>query len=200
MKNIRRKFLVSLMVTGFAAVLSPSSSRAADSKAPGDYPQLKRTADGYWQADFDTLASFELVPPKVPIPRPNRHESQVRAMFEPQPQRYIVTEEDDLTGRVPPAVQSLDGQKVRVTGFMLPIHLENGLVTDFLIIRSQLTCCFGVPPAPNEWVVVAMKGKGVPQQMDVPSQFYGVLHVGPMFENHEFSGLYRLECEKVVAP
>src|ERR1700722_12954252 len=102
MKNIRLQHLVSLLVIGFAVVLSPSSSRAADSKTPRSYPELKRTADGYWQADFDTLASFELVPPKVPIARPNRHESQMRAMFEPQRQRYIVTEEDDLTGRVPP--------------------------------------------------------------------------------------------------
>jgi hypothetical protein len=161
--------------------------------------ELERDTDGFWHADFNTLASFELVPPSVPIGRPLHPGNQARDVFLPQPPKYVVTEEDDLTGRVPKKVQALDGQKVRITGFMLPMHLKDGLVTDFLLIRSQLTCCFGVPPAPNEWVVVSMVGSGVQQQMDTPIQAFGKLHVGAMFENHAFSGLYRLECEKVIA-
>jgi hypothetical protein len=111
-----------------------------------------------------------------------------------------VAESDNVIERIPPAIRSLDGQHVRIAGFMLPTHVANGQVTDFLLLRSQLTCCYGIPPAPNEWVVVTAPGKGVPQKMDVPLTLYGVLHVGPMFEDHAYLGLYRLECEKIIAP
>ena len=68
---------------------------------------------------------------------------------------------------------------------------------DFLLLRNQMMCCYGRQPEPNEWVVVKMTGKGVPSKMDTPLNLYGTLHVGEMFENHVFEGLYQLDGEKV---
>lgn len=191
--NVRRLFLY----VGLTIVAFVPPADAADPNVPESYPELKRDAAGYWQVDFSQLASFDLVPRKAFVPA-YRSRSKTEQFFAPEPQPIEISETDNLADRIPKMIMALDGQRVRIGGFMLPIHLDNGLVTNFLLIRSQLTCCFGVPPAPNEWVVVAMSGKGVPQQMDVPIYIYGMLHVGAMFEDHVYSGLYRLECEKVL--
>src|SRR5258708_1142300 len=72
-----------------------------------------------------------------------------------------------------------------------------GLVRDLLLLRNQMMCCFGRQPEPNEWVVVKMAGPGVPSKMDTPLSLYGTLHVGEMFENNVFEGLYQLDGEKI---
>ena len=74
--------------------------------------------------------------------------------------------------------------------------MEKGLVTEFLLMRNTMACCYGSVPNMNEWVIVKMK-KGVAPLMDVPVQFYGQLKVGAMFENGYMTGLYELEGEKM---
>ncbi len=37
---------------------------------------------------------------------------------------------------------------------MLPVRVEAGLTTDFLPLKNQNACCFGIKPKANEWVVV----------------------------------------------
>lgn len=197
MKNSTRLCLL-LMAIALLLVAGAPADGGAAIPAPATFPDLKRGPDGYWQVDFGQLASFDLGPPKSFDP-PYRSRSKAEAFFAPPPPVEI-KESDNVIEQVPPMIRSLDGQRVRIAGFMLPTHVANGQVTDFLLLRSQLTCCYGISPAPNEWVVVAVSGKGVPQKMDVPLTLYGVLHVGPMFEDHEYTGLYRLDCEKVVAP
>ncbi|SDS32664.1 DUF3299 domain-containing protein [Opitutus sp. GAS368] len=141
--------------------------------ATPDQP-LKREPDGSWNVNFGQLASYKLeAPPAGTVARPGSVE------------------------RIPEPLRKLDGQKVRVSGFMLPMKVEGGLATEFLIVRNPLVCCYGMMPAPNEWVCVKAPGKGVPMQMDTPLQFSGTLHVGEIYENDFFVGVYRLDADKV---
>ena len=156
-----------------ALYLHPPAAKPA---APVEFPELKRRADGYWDVTFGHLASF-------PFALPEEGAAGV-----PPPENPI-----------PAAVRALDGQRVRLGGYMLPVRMEQGRVQEFLLIRSPMVCCFGSTPAPNEWVVVKMAGPGVAQQMDLPLHFYGTLHVGEIRESGVFEGLYRLDCEKVSA-
>ena len=89
-----------------------------------------------------------------------------------------------------------NGKKAVVTGFMIPVKMEKGLVTEFLLMRNTMACCYGAVPNMNEWVIVKMK-KGVAPLMDVPVAFYGELKVGAMFENGYMTGLYELEGERM---
>lgn len=110
---------------------------------------------------------------------------------------------DDL---VPPAgleqfpetVKKLDGQKVAITGFMLPIKLDGGLVTEFLLMRDPSMCCYGVIPAITDWVVVRMKGKGVKALMDYPVGVVGVMQVGAQWESGYVTGIYRIDGERTL--
>lgn len=152
-----------------------STSPAKDAAVPP--PPLvsaKQSPDGYWHVGFEELASFFL-----PVPSPEAQESA------------------DLTEKIPAAIKELDRKPVCIAGYMLPIKLENGLATEFLIIRSPLVCCYGVAPRMNEWVLATMKPPGAKSQMDVPLDFYGALRVGAVFEQKMLVGIYRLDCEKI---
>ena len=98
--------------------------------------------------------------------------------------------------QIPDAVKAWSGRKAIVTGFMLPVKMNGGLVVEFLLVKDPMMCCYGVVPNMNEWIVVRM-AKGVRPLMDVPISFYGVLKVGAMFENNYMVGIYLLEGEKM---
>ncbi len=135
--------------------------------------------DGYVQAGFDVLASFEIeTPPFNPDVKPG-------------------SEGPSLGGRIPDGIRALDGRKAVVSGFMLPIKMHDGKVTELLLMRSQMMCCFGVLPRLNEWVLVRMPG-GTSQLMDVPVAFAGVLRVRELYENGFLTAIYVLEGERRV--
>lgn len=157
-----------------------SSATAGDDAAPAVLfkaaPPARKDEAGYARIDFALLAGFAFTPqPPTPVAVPAAPD------------------------RLPAAVCALDGRPVCIHGFMLPLKMENGLAKEFLILRNTLACCFGVMPAPNEWVVVRMKGPGAVPLQDQPLKFYGTLHVGETYEDGQFSGLYQMDGEKVAA-
>jgi len=153
-----------------AAPIPPASSPAAA------FPELVKDPNGFLRVSFEHLASFSFVPPPEGTPmKPGSVEM------------------------IPANVRALDGQRVCVGGYMLALKMENGLVREFLLIRNPMTCCYGTPPAMNEWVVVRMKSEPILTTMDdVPLTLYGTLHVGAVYDDKAFSGLYELDGEKVT--
>jgi hypothetical protein len=139
-------------------------------------PQVE---DGYLRLGFDLLASYHFVaPPYDPAANGKT----------PQP-----TGEE----QIPAAVKAWSGKKAIVTGFMLPVKMDGGLVVEFLLVKDPMMCCYGVVPNMNEWVVVHMTKGGVKPLMDVPVSFYGELKVGAMIENGYMTGIYLLEGERM---
>lgn len=102
--------------------------------------------------------------------------------------------------QIPQSVQALDGKKVLIQGFLLPVKMDDGLAVEFLLMRNQSMCCYGVPPKINEWITVRMNGKGVKAVMDQPIAVVGTLHVGPGLENGFLAGIYDLDGEKIIGP
>jgi hypothetical protein len=94
----------------------------------------------------------------------------------------------------------LDNKSVALKGFMLPLKVEGGLVTELLIMRDQSMCCYGAVPKINEWVSVKMTSKGVKPIMDQPITMFGTLRVGEMRENGYLVGIYQLDGEKMAGP
>ncbi len=129
-------------------------------------------ADGYENVGFDRLASFNYTPPE--------------------------TETAGPTDQIPERIKALDQKKVAVTGFMLPTKMDKGLVTEFLLVKDAMMCCYGAMPRINEWIVVKMAGGGVKPLMDIPITFEGKLTVGEMFENGYLTGVYLLEGERMT--
>lgn len=171
--SLRAFFVVCLALStaGFAVGQTAGAKPDAAISAP-------QVENGYLKLGFEQLASYTFNPPP----------------FDPaaDPKATPPTGEE----QIPPAVKAWNGKKAVITGYMVPVKMEKGLVTEFLLMRNTMACCFGTVPNLNEWVVVRMK-KGVAPLMDVPVAFFGQLKVGAMFENGYMTGLYELDGEKM---
>lgn len=172
------KSLRTLLVPALVALMGVCALRAVDAvPAPAAAPAAE-SDKGYLKLGFEQLASYSFVPPAFdPAAAPNAKPP---------------TGEE----QIPASVKDWNGKKAVITGFMVPVKMEKGLVTEFLLMRNTMACCYGSVPNMNEWVIVKMK-KGVAPLMDVPVQFYGQLRVGAMFENGYMTGLYELDGEKM---
>jgi hypothetical protein len=105
-----------------------------------------------------------------------------------------------VDSQIPGTVKAFDEKPVALNGFMLPLKVEGGLVTELLIMRDQSMCCYGVQPKINEWVSVKMTRAGVKPVMDQPVTLFGKLRVGEMRENGYLVGIYAMDGEKMEAP
>lgn len=141
---------------------------------------LPEVIDGYEGVSFDKLASF---PYEVPLdPITNKVELA------------------KLNAQIPARIKSLDKKLVAIRGFMLPLKVENGLVTELLIMRDQSMCCFGTVPKINEWINIRMAGDGVQPIMDQSITLMGELKVGEVLENDYLVGIYEMEGDKMIGP
>ena len=156
-----------------AALPTPTGAKSTEvASAP-------EVVNGYLKLGFDRLASYKFTPPAYdPASKPDV----------PIP---------SVENQIPDAVKKYDGQKAIITGFMLPVKMDGQLVTEFLLVRDPMMCCYGVTPQMNEWVVVKMVKGGVHPLMDVPISFYGLIRVKEMFENGYMTGIYLLEGERM---
>ena len=102
--------------------------------------------------------------------------------------------------QIPAEVKAFDQKKVALKGFMLPLKVDDGVVTEMLIMKDQSMCCYGAMPRINDWVSVKMKKGGVKSVMDQPVTLYGKLHVGEMLENGNLVGIYQLDGDKMDEP
>jgi len=176
------RFLSLVVVT---AVLSGGLTlRAEDTKAtatPAPAAPLAAPAveNGYLKLGFDQLASYAFTPPP----------------FDPSADPKATPPSGEE--QIPASVKAWNGKKAVVTGFMVPVKMEKGLVTELLLMRNTMACCYGSVPNMNEWVVIKMKN-GIQPLMDVPVAIYGSIKVGAMFENGYMTGLYEVTGEKMA--
>jgi hypothetical protein len=107
---------------------------------------------------------------------------------------------EKTNAKIPNTVKAYDQKKVALRGFMLPLKVEGGLVTEMLIMKDQSMCCYGAAPRINDWVSVRMKNKGVRPTMDLPVTLRGTMRVGEMRENGYLVGIYSMDGEEMDAP
>jgi hypothetical protein len=106
----------------------------------------------------------------------------------------------DPDAQIPANVKSFNGRRIALKGFMLPLKVEGGLVTELLLMRDQSMCCFGTVPKINEWVAVKMTGGGVKPVMDQAVTLSGTIKIGAMRENGYLVGIYQMDGERIEAP
>ena len=101
--------------------------------------------------------------------------------------------------QIPDNVKQIDGKKVAITGFMLPINVDKGKVKQFLLMKSTMSCCFGVAPRINEVIhVESSENQKIQAVMDMPITVFGKLSVGQQFrEDLMLMGVYRVELDEV---
>lgn len=153
-------------------------------RVPVVLAELEKDEKGFYTIDFNQLASFEYeVPDEYPADEKEKKESP--------------SEEVD---QIPGDIRNLNERKVALQGFMLPLKVEDGLITELLIMRDQSMCCYGTVPKINEWVSVRMVNQGIKPVMDQAITLYGVLKVGEIRENGYLVGIYEMDGERMLGP
>ncbi len=142
----------------------------------------KLLKDGSLEVSFDRLASFEYeMPEDLTAELPGETEGG--------------------SDQIPEAIRDLNLKSIALKGFMLPLKVEEGLVTEMLIMRDQSMCCYGTVPKINEWVSVRMdEGKGVKPVMDEAVTMFGKLKVGEIRENGYLVGIYEMDGDRMDGP
>ncbi len=168
------------------APVAPANATPAtpDAKAASAAPGGVQKDGEFLIVGFDRLAGFNY---DIPDELPATTNTTVKPVAPPKEQ-------------IPAAVKAFDKQRVVLKGFMLPLKVEGGLITELLIMRDQSMCCYGSVPKINEWVSVKMTGKGVKPIMDQAVTLYGKLHVGEIRENGYLVGIYQMDGERLAGP
>ncbi len=105
----------------------------------------------------------------------------------------------EIAGQIPESVKVLNEKEVSTTGFMLPTKVDAGKATEFLLLKNQSMCCYGLTPNLNEYVSVRMTGPGVTPVMDRLITVTGKLRVGEIRQSRLLVGLYQMDGDKVAA-
>lgn len=166
-----------------SAVIAPAA--AAEKSQASTNNLLSATKDGFTAVGFEKLAGYSIeVPDDLLGPLTNDAAAAAAR----------------TDAMIPLPVRALDKMRVSLKGFMLPLKVEGGLVTELLIMKDQSMCCYGSTPKLNEWVSIKMTGAGVKAIMDQPVTLFGKLHVGEMRENGYLVGIYKMDGEKMQGP
>ncbi len=103
---------------------------------------------------------------------------------------------------MPASLRELEGQALAVRGYMLPIDVDDqGQVKSFGLMPNQNSCCYGVAPPANGWLMITLaSGKAVQPTMDTPVEVHGRLHMVAEAVEGELTGLYQMTAYQVVKP
>jgi hypothetical protein len=223
MKRIARslpRFLPAVILT--TAVLAPTLLRSADSPAPPRGQPIKPIAAPARGEPIKPLTAAPArpaetniaIPSAIPAPVADANGFSTVGFDTLSAFRYDVPEENPLTPpkdapakpavdpdtQIPETVKAYSGKRVAVKGFMLPLKVEGGLVTELLLMRDQSMCCYGAVPKINEWVAVKMTSKGIKPVMDQAVTLYGTIKIGAMRENGYLVGIYQMNGERMDGP
>jgi len=115
---------------------------------------------------------------------------------QPMPEGRWMSAPAKSSGTPPAVVASLDGKRVQIGGYVVPLDFEATRVKEFLLVPFVGACIHVPPPPPNQIVYVKTEGG-----IDVRGTFEPVWVTGTLTVTPAFTGLaeagYSLEAEKV---
>jgi len=81
------------------------------------------------------------------------------------------------TGDAPATLAALDGQKVRIPGFIVPLDDDAESFSEFLLVPSPQACIHVPPPPANQMVLVRMEAGKAPERSWRPVWLLGRLQI-----------------------
>jgi hypothetical protein len=183
------KAVALMTAVAIAAMLLPGGSYAADALRELKWAELMPPAEAIKPAKPKTFFSgatplnSDAGPPPPPLP-----EGQWMSMKRRQP-----------GGDQPPrVVADLNGKRVRIGGYVVPLDFESTTVKEFLLVPF-VGACIHVPPPPANQIVYVKAEKG----FEIGAAFDPVTVTGTMKTETAFTGLadagYSIDAETVEA-
>jgi uncharacterized protein len=84
---------------------------------------------------------------------------------------------DLKTGDMPPQLKAIDGQFIKVPGFVVPLDDDASSYSEFLLVPSPQACIHVPPPPANQMIMVRMRGGKAPQRSWGPVWIKGRMHI-----------------------
>jgi hypothetical protein len=97
-----------------------------------------------------------------------------------------------------PAIEQLNGVKIRIRGYILPSFKQEG-ITNFILVRDNMECCFGPGAALYDCVIVEMTPGNSIEYTVRPIAVEGVFTVQEVVDEIEdrHMAIYHLTADKV---
>ncbi len=174
--NATSGFVAVLKTAAFFAVIIGIVGAAVyfgTSKMKTDKP---KTAEGYQYLDISDLAGFDYytAPPGE------------------KPDEKLLAE-----NVIPEKIKNLNGRRVSITGFMMPVDVDDeGFVREFALNGNYDMCFYGAPSQINQWIHVKMQPGAKARFSHNPTTVSGTLEVGELVEDGQVISLYRLTGDK----
>ena len=190
----RHPLIIKLLKTAaFAMLLLPATVRAAGTGEAVD------------------LAWGQLVPPAAQAPAPDikskgflagarpRNPADIGAPPVPEsPEAGWMSYRSQQPGTddAPAVVAELDGKRVRIGGYVVPLDFDATRIKEFLLVPFVGACIHVPPPPPNQIIYVKAE-----EGFEVTGQFDPVYVTGTIKTARQFTGLaatgYTMEAERV---
>ena len=149
-----------------------------------------------WAAEPKELTWSEMIPPDAPAEVPNMtplHDmSQMSSALSAE---SAPAARQDMPNA--PVVKALDGQNVRLPGYIVPLEVsEEGRTTEFLLV-PYFGACIHVPPPPSNQIVHVKSEVGVKlDELYQPYWIEGAMQVKPSTSELADAG-YQMEADKI---
>lgn len=99
---------------------------------------------------------------------------------------------------MPDWLRKLDGQEVRIRGFMRPTYESSGL-EQFVMARDAALCCFGANPKVYDLIAVEMKPGTTCDYIHLrPFDVIGRFKIDPLADGDKLLALYWIEDAQIV--
>jgi len=147
---------VVLLMLCFAGACGPAESRVAPG-GTGGLAAVAKEAPGETPAGRGGGAAP--APPETPVvaaKAPAVGDGKVREITFDDLTLPLAKGEPYTPAILPPAVDALQGQSVRIRGYILPSFQQRG-ITQFVLVRDNMECCFGPGALLHDCVVVRMR-------------------------------------------
>lgn len=105
----------------------------------------------------------------------------------------VFQDPEKSVGPLTDSIRAATGKPVVVTGYMLPLVMEKGRARELLLMRNQMSCCYGQTPAANEYLVIKTPAPGLLVTMDIPVALQGTLRVSPVVMGGTLVEFYHLD-------
>ncbi len=135
----------------------------------------EKVVDGVLQLSFDRLSAFKY---------------EVYEYYSPTNSGRSLIRSDDV---IPDWAKAYGGQRVSVSGYVLPLRMKAGKTTEFLLLKDRGTCCFGPQAQINHFMRVSLKTKDFDPDLQAAYKVTGKLQVGEMYIQGYLTGIYRMD-------
>ncbi len=165
----------------------PSASRATEAAAPPAAPAL-------------SVRSIELLVPTKEF-RAEGPQGALRVSYDDLDLLKVLNMEPvaaDAASHFPNWLSRLDGQPIRIRGFMYPTFESSG-IESFVLARDNQICCFGRDPKVYDLIQVSMKSGNTTDYIpNRPFDVVGTFRIEMLAEGGKPMGLYWLDDARVL--